>query len=76
MKGAIVMSSPKMLKEDEKINGFDRWDVKSSMEALARAKRIKEDKKLMEAIGILAKERLEEMAHVIAHVEQSKDDKK
>ena len=63
------MSPAIKMKEDEKINGLEKWDVKCAMESLARAESIKKDPKLMVAIGILAKERLEEMAHVIAHVE-------
>ena len=67
---------PAVPKDEKKINGFDRWDVRSAMESLARAESIKKDTKLMEAIGILAKERLEEMAYVIAHVEHYTMDKK
>ena len=73
MKGAgIAMKVPM---EEQKINGFDRWDVKSAMECIGRAKRIQEDKKMMEAIGMLAKERLEEIGHVLHHVEMSKEKK-
>ena len=72
MKGAVPMATNK-LEEDKKINGFERWDVRCSMDTLAKAHTIKKDKKLMEAIGILAKERMEEMAHVLGHVEKAED---
>ncbi|MGA2160273.1 MAG: hypothetical protein ABSG90_13805 [Dehalococcoidia bacterium] len=73
MKGAnIVMKVPM---EEQKINGFDRWDVKSAMECLSRAYIIKKDTKMMEAIGILAKERLEETAGILHHVDEAKKEK-
>jgi hypothetical protein len=64
-------TSPTSTERVEKINGIDKWVVKCAMESLAQAESIKKDTKLMEAIGILAKERLEEMAHVIAHVDHA-----
>jgi hypothetical protein len=64
-----------MDKQAEKINGIDKWDVTCAMESLARAASVKKDPKLMAAVGILAKERLEEMAHVMAHVDHTMDKK-
>jgi sorbitol-specific phosphotransferase system component IIA len=62
-------------KEEQKINGFHRWDVKSAMECIGRAKQIEADTKMMEAIGMLAKERLEELGHVLHHVDMAKSKK-
>lgn len=62
---------PAVPKDEKKINGFDRWDVRNAMDTLAKAECIKKDTKMMEAVGVLAKERLEEMAHVIAHVDHA-----
>ena len=72
MRGAIVMSTSK----DEKIGGFDRWEVKCDMETLQKAHQIKQDPKKMKAIGELAKEKLGELAHVVAHTEMSEKEGK
>ena len=62
-------------KDDKKINGFDRWTVRNAMQTLGEAERIKTDTKLMQAVGILAQERLQETAGILHHVEHSKDKK-
>ncbi len=74
MKGVIVMAKSDGM--DEKINGMDKWEVKCAMETLAKAHEIKKDKKLMEAIGMLAKEKMTTMASIVAHVEHEKGDSK
>ena len=72
MKGAPTMA---IAKDDKKINGFERWNVRQAMCTLGEAERIKLDTKLMEAIGILAKERLEETAGILHHVEHATNKK-
>ena len=58
--------------KSEKINGIDKWDVRCAMETLQRAETIKNDKKMMAAVGVLAKEELTAMASVVAHTEKHK----
>lgn len=60
---------------EKKINGFERWDVKQSMRTLAEAEKIKSDTKLMAAIGVLAKEEIENMASVLHHVSKATGEK-
>jgi hypothetical protein len=66
MRGAIAVRS-----SEEKIGGFDRWEVRNHMETLEKAHKIKADTKMMKAIGELAKEKLGELAHIVAHTEMS-----
>jgi hypothetical protein len=57
---------------DSKIGGLDKWEVGSALRTLNEAHKIKSDKKMMAAVGLLAKEEMAAMAHVVAHSEEEK----
>jgi len=55
--------------KQEKINGFDKWEIENNLDSLIKAREILKDPKRVAAIRTLAKKRKDAAAEVEAQLE-------
>jgi len=61
-------------RENDKINGIERFEVESAMRSMERAEEIKKDPKMLAAVKVLAKKRIGEITS-IAELKEVRDRK-
>lgn len=59
---------------DSKFEGFDRWEVEDALRACQTYKKLEKNKKLMAAVGKMAKMKLEELQGVVDEANEPNDD--